>query len=141
MRPAIPLNTHNVLDYVGGVALILCPAIFGFGAVDAARNLFLVLGFGLIVYSLLTNYRYSIAKLIPLGMHMALDVLAGAMLIAGPWLFGYRAAISGTTMAVHVVLGVGVWGLVAFTHPRSEAERRAMTRTTERVTPIDRRAA
>ena len=80
----IPLNVHNVLDYVIGAALILAPSIFGFSEIDAARNVFLVLGVGLIIYSLLTRYRYSLAKIIPLKVHMAMDTMAGVIVMISP---------------------------------------------------------
>lgn len=131
MRPIIPLNVHNVLDYVIGGALALSPSLFGFSAVPAARNLFLVLGLGLIGYSLLTRYRYSIAKIIPIGVHMALDVGAGVVLMLGPWVFGYSNLITGGQTLVHFVFGLGAIGLVALTRPRTEREMLATGRVTE----------
>jgi len=118
----ISLKIHNILDYVAGVALILCPPIFGFSDVMGARNLFLVLGFGLIGYSLITQYRYSIAKIIPIGVHMFLDVMAGLVLMVGPWLFDYRSMITTGQTALHFVLGLGIWALVAFTDKRTTAQ-------------------
>lgn len=118
----IPLNVHNILDYVGGALLILAPSIFGFADVPAARNLFIVLGAGLIVYSLFTRYKYSIAKIIPLGTHMALDSLAGITVLAAPWIFNYRPLITEGQLIVHFVLGLGVLGLVAFTRPKTESQ-------------------
>ena len=73
----IPLNVHNVVDYVVGLALVLSPYIFGFSDVAAARNVFLAVGICWLLYSSLTNYYYSFAKIIPLGAHMALDALSG----------------------------------------------------------------
>lgn len=118
----ISLRIHNILDYVIGAVLILCPPVFGFSDVMAARDVFLVLGFGLIGYSLLTQYRYSIAKLIPLGVHMFLDVASGFILMIGPWLFGYRESITNAQTILHFVLGLGAWALVAFTDRRSNLQ-------------------
>jgi hypothetical protein len=115
----ISLRVHNVLDYVIGVALILCPEIFGFSAVTTARDVFLILGFGLIGYSLLTNYRYSLAKVIPLGVHMFMDVMAGLVLMVAPWAFNYRSLITDGQTALHFVMGLGAWALVAFTNRRT----------------------
>lgn len=115
----ISLKVHNILDYIIGAVLIVCPFIFGFSTVNAARDTFLVLGFGLIGYSLLTNYRYSIAKLIPLGVHMFMDVCSGAVLMAAPWVFGYRPYITSSQTVLHFVLGLGAWGLVALTNRRT----------------------
>lgn len=132
----ISLNTHNVLDYVIGAVLVLCPYVFGFQDIPAARNLFLVLGFGLIGYSLLTRYKYSMLNLIPLGVHMAFDALAGLVLMAGPWLFGYRGLISPAQTVLHFVLGVGAIGLVALTSVRTDATR-ILTHATRQDRDID----
>ena len=116
----IPLKVHNVLDYVAAAILVLSPYLFGFSDVTAARNVFLILGFGLAGYSLLTRYRYSIAKIIPLGVHMMLDSLAGIVVILAPYVFGYRDQITGGVTALHYVLGLGVLGLVALTDRKTE---------------------
>lgn len=128
----LSLKTHGILDYVAGAALVVLSGIF---EAAAPRNLFLIAGFGLIGYSLITNYRYSVAKVIPLGAHMALDVTVGAVVLVAPWLFGYRATITGGETAVHVVMGLGAIALVAFTNRRTEMSRvapRAAERQRER---------
>lgn len=116
----IPLKVHNVIDYIVGVALALSPFVFGFADVTAARNVFLVVGIGWLVYSSLTNYYFSIAKIIPLGAHMALDALSGITLILSPALFGYRNLITDGQFALHFVMGIGALAVVAFTRTRIE---------------------
>jgi hypothetical protein len=135
----ISLNTHNVIDYVGGVVLCMCPWVFGFADLDSARNIFLVLGVGLIFYSLLTNYRYSVAKVIPLGVHMALDVVAGIFLMLAPSIWGYRPLLTGGQYALHFILGLGLIALVAMTRRVSEAQI-PMTIADETGTEIKRAA-
>ncbi len=116
----IPLKVHNVLDYFIGVALALSPYVFGFSEVEAARNVFLVLGLGLIAYSAITKYYYSVAKIIPIGVHMVMDALSGIVLILSPALFGYRDVITDGQFALHFVMGIGALGLVALTRTRTE---------------------
>lgn len=117
----ISLKTHNILDYVIGAVLVLCPYVFGFASINIARTVFLTLGFGLIGYSLLTNYRYSVLKLIPVSTHMGMDSLLGIVLILAPWLFGYRALVTGGIVALHVLLGLGAIALVMFTDRTTRA--------------------
>jgi hypothetical protein len=119
----LSLRTHNILDYVGAAILVLSPFIFGFSDVAAARNTFLVLGFALAIYSLLTNYYYSVAKLIPLGVHMFLDVVTGIVLMLAPSIFNYRSVITDGQYALHFVLGIGVIVLVAVTRRKTETGR------------------
>ena len=115
------LRTHNVLDYVLGGVLILAPVVFGFSDISSARSTFQNLGFALIAYSLLTRYRYSVFKVIPLGLHMALDVLVGVSLILAPWAVGYRPLISNGQLFLHFLLGVGALMMVGITRSRSQA--------------------
>ena len=98
--------------------------IFGvllFLDIPTARNLFVALGVILAGYSAITQYRYSLAQVIPLGVHMFLDVVVGFVLMIGPYSFGYRALISDGQTALHFVLGLGVWALVALTRPQLTA--------------------
>jgi hypothetical protein len=119
----IPLRVHNILDYVIGAFMIIAPWLFRFSTVPVVRNLFLVLGVGIVVYSLLTNYYFSVFRVIPLGVHMTLDTLVGIVLILAPALFGYRDLITEGQYALHIILGIGAVGLVALTRPRTEAAK------------------
>jgi hypothetical protein len=119
----IRLDTHNVLDYVLGAVLVFSPYIFGFSDIFPARNLFLVMGFALIGYSLLTDYRYSVFKVIPLGAHMALDVVLGLSLIFVPSIVGYRPLLTGFQYAIHLIFGLGAIALVTLTQPKTTRKR------------------
>lgn len=132
----LSLRTHNVLDYVIGAVLVLCPFVFGFSDLDAARNVFLVLGFGLIGYSLLTKYYYSIAKIIPVKVHMFFDVAAGIILMLSPGIFGYGNLLTGGQVAVHYVMGIGAIVFVAVTRDRTG--RMLDRRTTTEEPPLRR---
>lgn len=120
----IPLKVHNIMDYVGGAFLILAPFLFGFSAVDTARNVFMVGGFLLIMYSLFTNYYYAAIRVIPLGVHMAFDAVLAVVLIVAPWVFQYRGVVTPGQETLHYVVGVGLLGLVALTAERTETEKR-----------------
>jgi hypothetical protein len=119
----ISLRTHNILDYVFGVVLMVSPFLFGFSQIDAATNLFMVGGIALIVYSLITNYYYSIAKILPLGVHMTMDAVLGIIVILAPAMFDYRELLSNGQYALHIVFGLGAVGLVALTKTRTESAK------------------
>ena len=119
----VSLKTHNLLDYVLGVALLAAPWIFGFSRIGRASSVFLFIGAFLILYSLLTNYYYGAMRIIPLGLHMTLDALMGVTLILAPVLFDYRVFLSESQYASHVILGLCAIGLVALTRPRTEAAK------------------
>lgn len=124
----IPLRVHNIADYLLGALLIVSPWLFDFAGIPAARTLFLIGGIALIAYSLLTNYYFSIVRVMPLGVHMTLDTILGILLILAPALFGYRADLVNAQYVAHVVLGIVVVGSVALTRPRSEHAKTAVDR-------------
>jgi hypothetical protein len=101
----IPTRFHAPLDYIVGVVLIAAPWIFQFSDIDAATVVSIVLGAGLIAYSLFTNYELGVWKVAPMAVHNLIDIVAGALLAASPWLFGY--ADEGASVWVpFVVIGV-----------------------------------
>ena len=85
----IPTKLHAPLDYIVGAGLIAAPWIFQFSDVTAATVLSIVLGIGLIAYSLFTNYELGVWKVAPMAVHNLIDILAGGLLAVSPWLFGY----------------------------------------------------
>jgi hypothetical protein len=85
----IPTRLHAPLDYIVGVVLIAAPWIFQFSGDGAATAVSIVLGIGLIAYSLVTNYELGVWKVAPMAVHNLIDVVAGTLLAASPWIFGF----------------------------------------------------
>jgi hypothetical protein len=101
----IPTKFHAPLDYIVGAALIASPWIFQFSEHTAATVVPIVLGIGLIAYSLITDYELGVWKVAPMAVHNLIDIAAGALLALSPWLFGF--ADDGTQFwAPFVVIGV-----------------------------------
>jgi hypothetical protein len=101
----IPTRLHAPLDYIVGVALIAAPWIFQFSEHTAATIVPIVLGSGLILYSLFTNYELGVWKVAPMAVHNLGDIAAGTVLAASPWLFGF-ADESASVWAPHLVVGL-----------------------------------
>jgi hypothetical protein len=129
----IPTGIHAVMDYLLGIVLVGVPMVVGFApgaetglATDnAATYVPVVLGVGLIIYSLLTNYELSLAGLIPMRAHLALDALSGAFLAASPWIFGFANYV----YLPHVVLGAIEIAAAITTDPET-FKRRPAARST-----------
>lgn len=122
----VPTWLHGIFDYIGGIGLIAAPFVFGFYNVGGiAVILPIVLGVGLIIYSLLTDYERGIPalKFIPMPIHLVLDFVASALLAASPFLFGFWK-LAPNVWLPHVIAGVGVivLVLVSQTHPRVRAK-------------------
>jgi uncharacterized membrane protein HdeD (DUF308 family) len=107
----IPTKFHAPLDYVVGAALIAAPWILQFSDITAATVLSVVLGIGLIVYSLFTNYELGVWKVAPMAVHNLIDIVAGALLAVSPWLFGFADESNAAVFLVAVGLAAIFLGL------------------------------
>ena len=120
----IPTRIHGMLDYLMGLVLIAAPWLFGFADGDARQWVPVILGAGVILYSLLTDYELGIARVIPMPAHLGLDVLGGAFLALSPWLFGFADDI----WWPHVVFGLLEIGAGLMTRTVPDDERVDTTR-------------
>ena len=114
----IPTKVHGVLDYLVAIALIFAPLIFGFSDLGGPAVIIpVVLGIGLILYSLFTRYELGAFKLIGMPVHLVFDVVASLFLIASPFLFGF-ADEAPNAWVPHIVVGVAVIVVVLFSKPQ-----------------------
>jgi hypothetical protein len=85
----IPTRVHAPLDYIVGAGLIAAPWIFQFSEHSTPTVLSVVLGIGLIAYSLFTDYELGVWRVAPMAVHNLFDIAAGAVLAASPWILGF----------------------------------------------------
>ncbi len=126
----VPTRVHGIFDYIGGIGLIASPFIFGFYSMGGiAVILPIVLGIGLILYSLLTNYERGIPGLrfIPMPAHLIFDFVAAALLAVAPFLFNYSNQGLNVWLP-QVVAGIAVILLVIVsqTHPHLNEKVKAV---------------
>jgi hypothetical protein len=81
------------------------------------------LGASVIGVSLMTDYRLSLAKLIPIRAHETADYLWGASCIALPFALGYWKSSPRVAMT-HIVVGVSTLLASLFTDYRSYKQQR-----------------
>ena len=98
----IPTRVHGILDYASGSVQIIAPWFLGASANSLEQRLPVALGTGILGYSALTDYELGVLRVIPMPMHLRLDVLGAAALLAAPWLFGF----SGKAKAAYTVIGL-----------------------------------
>ena len=89
----ISTRAHGVIDYLTGALLILAPYLFGFATGGIEHWVPEIVGVAIIGMSLITRYELSIAKIVPLRVHLGADVVAGLLLAVSPWLFGFADII------------------------------------------------
>lgn len=117
----ISTRTHGMLDYTMGILLIISPWLFNFAAVSgAAVWVPLILGIGVILYSLFTNYEYGVVRVLTMRTHLWLDGLGGAILALSPWIFGFAEFV----FLPHLLLGIAEIGAAM------------MTQTVPKITPV-----
>lgn len=124
----VPTGIHAYFDYIGGIGLLAAPFVFGFYSVGGASVIIpMVLGVGLILYSLLTNYELGIpgVKFIPMTYHLIFDFVASAFLAVSPFLFGFINQAPNAWLP-HIVLGVVVILLVLVSQTRYQPKMRAI---------------
>lgn len=103
---------HSLGDYAAAVVLIVAPYFLGIKDQSViAYWASVASGIGLIIYSLLTDYTFSVAKVIPFKAHLVLDSLAGLVLIA----LAFLLALDGVAQVYLIVMGAGVLLVVAVT--------------------------
>jgi hypothetical protein len=90
MRRPITSRLHGLLDYPAGALLIAAPFLLGASdAGEAAVAVPVTVGGLILLQALITDYEYSVENALPLPLHLAADVVAGLVLAASPWLFGF----------------------------------------------------
>jgi hypothetical protein len=120
----ISTRAHGYLDYIMGVLLIAAPWLFGFTRNGAETWVPVVLGAGMILYSLLTDYEMGVTRMISMRTHLALDMIAGLLLAVSPWLFGFAEYI----WEPHLILGILEIGAALMTR-RSPGTEKTVHRT------------
>jgi len=99
-RGPIPLNVHAALEPVIALIIIAAPWIFGFSGADDAKVVCIAVGVIMLVAGSMTDWRFSLARVIPLRTHMMTDLLLAAVLILSPFIFGFSGAGGATRFTI-----------------------------------------
>ena len=142
----IPTRIHGMLDYLMGALLIVAPWLLGFDRGGAETWVPVILGAGVIVYSLLTDYELGVVKKLPMSTHLMMDLVGGIILAISPWLFGFSEYV----YLPHLILGLAEIGAAVFTkrvpdtatahthHTNTADTRTADTRTDQNARIVNR---
>lgn len=118
----IPTRVHGVIDYLMGILFLILPWLLGWS--QPATWLMWILGAGILISSLLTNYELGALKLIPVPAHLGLDILVGLVLVGAPFLFLNEGT---SASAGYLILGLveGSVALLTDTEPGRTLTERA----------------
>ena len=108
----VSTKIHGAIDYLTGLALILAPFVLGFDTGGAAMWVPIVIGAGILLQSLFTNYELGLFRKISMPAHLGVDVIAGALLAVSPWLFGFDEIV----WLPHLIVGLFEVALGLVTH-------------------------
>jgi hypothetical protein len=111
----IPQDVHSVMDYLDAGAVMAGAALSDCPRAQAAS---LLIGGAGVGASSLTDYRLSLAKVIPIEAHETIDYAFGVSAIAAPFLLGYRKTAP-VVAALHVAIGLGTILASLFTDYRA----------------------
>jgi hypothetical protein len=95
-------KAHGILDYLMGLILIASPWLFDFARNGAETWVPVVLGVGIIIYSLFTDYELGAYRTLSMKNHLLLDLVGGVILAASPWLFDFDEYV----YLPHLILGI-----------------------------------
>jgi hypothetical protein len=94
---------HGVFEYLAAIVLIAAPFVLTFED-DAATAISIVVGVVVLVLTASSELPTGLSKVVPASIHMVLDFVLAAVLIAVPFLFGLTDDSAAT--AFFLVMGI-----------------------------------
>lgn len=120
----IPTKIHAMMDYLSAALLIGVP-MFWLDVGGPAVWVPIAVGLVVLLQSLFTDYEISLSNAIPMPAHLMMDGIAGLVLAASPWLFGFHELV----WLPHLLVGLAEIGgaILSKTHRDEPAHVRAPT--------------
>ena len=94
---------HGVLEYLAGAVFIAAPFVLGFDS-SAATALSIIVGVLLLALGAATDAPTGLARVVPVEIHAVVDFAVAVLLIAAPFLFGFRD--EGGATAFFIIVGI-----------------------------------
>ena len=91
MDPRFVTKTmHAYLDYPVAISLLAMPFLLDLGnSHPMARWLAVGTGLAALILTLLTDHKLGVFRVLPYGVHLAVDLLVGIVFLAAPIAFGF----------------------------------------------------
>jgi hypothetical protein len=97
------LFMHGVVEYAAGAFFVAAPFLFGFES-SAATALSIIVGVVALASAASTDGPTGLARVVPVEIHAVIDFALAVLLIAAPFLFGFRD--EGGATAFFIIVGV-----------------------------------
>src|SRR5947208_3665636 len=88
-RRPLSLAAHAAAEPLLVALYIAGPWIFGFSDTSDAKTISIILGILVALTAFTTRWRMAVARLVPLRMHRAMDLMVAAVAILSPFVFGF----------------------------------------------------
>lgn len=98
----IPPSLHGLIEYLAAIFFVAAPFLFDYDSGPTAVSI--MIGIVILVVTASTAIQTGLAKVIPINIHVVLDFVLAATLIASPFLFGFSD--ESTPTATFIVAGV-----------------------------------
>jgi hypothetical protein len=116
-------RTHTIIGFIVGIVLFFAPNIFGFNDVGGAAIIIpRILGIIIVLSELTVRGSFSGMNMVPMSMHLAMDIVLGAFLALSPWLFGFSDQGTNAWL-LHLIVGLLIIGYVPMTRTNEEESR------------------
>lgn len=86
MKKPVSTRLHGIFDYCFGIILML-PWVVHFHETDSGTWILAMTGLLMVILSLFTNYEGGLVRLIPMKLHLFVDLLLGLFLVALPFVY------------------------------------------------------
>ncbi|MFC0623295.1 SPW repeat domain-containing protein [Kribbella deserti] len=123
----ISSRTHTFIGLVVGLLLLVAPWLFAFADENAPKSVAVVVGAFVLINEMITTSPVSPLRLVPMGVHLVIDIVTGAFLILSPWLFQF-ADRGANAWLPHVVVGLLTAGYAFLTNPADATKPTAAER-------------
>ncbi len=85
-------RAHGLTGSLAIAASLTAPALLPLKEVPASAGTLRLWGAGGIALAALTDFELGVVRVVPMRAHLAIDVVMGLSLAAGPWLLGGATA-------------------------------------------------
>jgi len=107
----VPAFVHGLYEYLAALALIAAPLLLDYDS-GPATAVSIVAGVLLLFLTATTTSSTSLVNQVPLPVHILLDYVLAAVLIASPFLFSYSDETTPTAISIgggifHLLVSIG----------------------------------
>lgn len=83
-------SLHAYLDYPVALSLIAAPTLLGLGnSHPGAFWIATITGFAALLLTFLTDHHLGVIRVLPYGLHLAVDSAVGLVFVVAPFVFGF----------------------------------------------------